>query len=231
MITSTQNQQVKFLSKLSKRSERYKNNQYIVYGEKLVSEALRTNVVKNVFTTEDKDENAIIVSPNVMKKIVGGANVNIAALCEMKTQNFTSGSTIILDNLQDPGNVGTIIRSAKAFGINNVLLGEGTVDLYNDKVLRSMQGVNFHMNIQCGNIEKYLSESTNYLITTFLDEASDDDGYKINNFDLIVGNEGNGIDKKYKLYTHTNIKLDIEFESLNVATAASIIMYKLKEKK
>lgn len=232
MIMSTQNKRVKHLSKLSKRSYRYANAEYIVFGETIVKEALAAKVVKEVFVTTDKlYTDATLVSEEVMHKIVGVANTKVAALCAFKSTEFDQGSTLVLDNIQDPGNLGTMIRSAKAFGINNVLLGTGTVDLYNEKVLRSMQGVNYHVNIQAGDIGEYLETSNNTLVTTFLDEPSNEFSAldKSSAFDIMFGNEGHGLNLKFKDYERQNLVLDIEFESLNVAIAAGIIMYKLKE--
>lgn len=234
MLTSTQNKRVKHLSKLSKRNYRYEHQQYIVFGYTIVAEAIKADVVLEVFATETDlvDYPHTIVTAEVMHKIVGEANTKIAALCKIKQTPFDSGSTLILDNIQDPGNLGTMIRSAKAFGINNILLGEGTVDIYNSKVLRSMQAVNFYVNIDNRSIDSYLTTSNNKLITTFLDEPSCDNVALDNSsaFDIMFGNEGHGLNPKYKAYKRSNIVLDIEFESLNVAIAAGIIMYNLREK-
>lgn len=231
MITSVQNNQVKYLSKLNSRSKRYEKSEYLVYGKTLVSEAQKKGVVKELFSSDENLKDATLVSQEVLSKIVGGANTQIAALCKMEKTEFDSGDTLILDNIQDPGNLGTILRSAKAFGINNVYLGEGTVDLYNEKVLRSMQGVNYYLNIKNGNIFDYLDSSPRELITTFLDEESTSFSALDNSsaFDIIFGNEGHGLNQEIKKYKRKNIILDIEFESLNVAIAASIMMYKLRE--
>lgn len=232
MIVSMKNNQVKHLVKLSKKSYRDQCNEYVVFGETLVAEAKRAGVVREIYTIDSRANEATIVSKEVMNKIVGGANTKVAARCLMKDYKFDEGSTLVLDNIQDPGNLGTMIRSAKAFGINNVLLGEGTVDLYNPKVLRSMQGVNYHLNIRRYNILEYLQSSNKQLITTFLDEQSTKFSAldKSSAFDIMFGNEGRGLDPIYKNFKRENIVLDIEFESLNVAVAAGIIMYELREK-
>ncbi len=233
MLVSTQNKKVKQLSKLSKRKYRLESNEYIVFGQTIVNEAIASGVVKEIFSTSKQERYDVTsVSEEVMHKIVGEANTKIAALCSMEQSSFDEGSTLILDNIQDPGNLGTMIRSAKAFGINNIFLGTGTVDLYNPKVLRSMQGVNYHVNINQGDIEQYLKNSSNQLITTFLDEPSTSISAldKSSAFDIMFGNEGHGLDPKYKKFEGQNIVLDIDFESLNVAIAAGIIMYNLREK-
>lgn len=230
---STQNKRVKQLSKLVKKKNRDLSNQYFVYGKTLVQEAIEAKVVVELFATRDDaiDYKYTYVTNEVMHKLIGDANCTVAALCEKKQSEFEVGNTLILDNVQDPGNVGTMLRSAKAFGFKNILLGEGTADLYNPKVLRAMQGVNFHLNIAQGSIEEYLEHSSNVLITTYLDEESSSFTALDNSsaFDIVFGNEGKGIDPKFKKYEHQNLILDIEYESLNIAIAAGIIMYKIRE--
>ncbi len=235
MITSMTNKQVKKASSYTNKRKRIEDGCFVVYGLTLVEEAIEFGTVEQIFVTEEINLNTtvetLLVSQPVMKKICGGANSKVAAVCRIEKRDFTAGSVLVLDNVQDPGNLGTMLRSAKAFGINNILIGHGCVDVYNDKTVRSMHGVNFHLNIVHEDIETYLAKSNNKLITTYLDE--DTDGFSAleasSAFDIIFGNEGHGIDPKYKQFNHHNIKLDIEFESLNVAIASSIIMYKLKE--
>ena len=140
---------------------------------------------------------------------------------------------IILDNVQDPGNIGTIIRSAKAFNVDTVVLGKGTVKKYNEKVIRSSQGMLFKVNI----IEEDLK--------TFIPRLKDD-GYLVYGTDvvagkdvknvnlegkvaLVLGNEGNGVSQDIKELVNDNlyIKINDDCESLNVAAAASILMYEM----
>ncbi len=234
-IMSTNNNLVKQVSKLSKRKYREQSKQYLVFGKTLVNEALKAKHVSSVFYT-DKDEYECeykyAVSKAVMHKLVGEqVNTNVCAVCNYKSQALVNANTLLLDNIQDPGNLGTMIRSAKAFGFKNVVIGDGCVDLYNPKTIRSMQGVHFSMNIISSNLEHYLANSSNKLLTTFLDEPSQSlpPAHENSYFDLLVGNEGQGVDKRFKAYPHRNIIIDIDYESLNVAVAASILMHKIKE--
>lgn len=237
MITSMSNKLVKQASKLNKRKYRKESKQYLVFGKTLVETAIENKVVDTIFFTEDNRhvnfENKYQVTSQVMKKILCDDTITttICAICNMVEDEFTFGHVLVLDNIQDPGNLGTMMRSAKAFGVNNVFLSSGTVDVYNQKCLRAMQGVNFMLNIKSGDLHQYLKESNNVLITTYLDEDSIQLGElsRSDNYDIMFGNEGHGLNPQYKKYQHLNYLLDIEYESLNVAIAASIVMHEIKE--
>lgn len=240
MIKSVQNELVKQTAKLNKSKYRKQDNQYLVYGETIVQMASDAGCVQKIFACDEKYFKANIechlVSESVMKKILDGTLSQVCAVVNtIDNSEFDSSNILILDAIQDPGNLGTIIRSARAFGFNNIWLGQQTVDLYNDKVIRSMQGVNFEVNIRQGDIEDLLTTIDIPVITTYLNqpnlnELKKNDLKNIANqqIALMIGNEGNGINEKFKSYSSYNYQLAIEFESLNVAIAAAIIMYELK---
>lgn len=232
-LTSTQNQKVKHLSNLQKNKQRNKYMQYVIYGEKLVKVALETEVVIEVYQLDTNlrvNVPSYKVSKQVMSKITGGAHTSIACLCKISESEFTTGNVLILDAIQDPGNLGTILRTAKACGIDNIFLGNGCADLYNEKVLRSMQGVNYMLNIRRGAISEYLQTDDKPVITTYLDMENKGFAKAPATFNIIFGNEGQGINPEYRQFSSHNIKLDISYESLNVGVAAGIIMYNLKER-
>ena len=141
----------------------------------------------------------------------------------------------MLDDIQDPGNLGTIIRSALAFGVTTIVLSEETVDLYNPKVLRATQGMIFHTNIIVRNVYDWvrmIKASDFKVYGTCVDGGVDvkslipDDKEK---FVLIVGNEGNGVKRRILDLCDENlyIKMNADVESLNVAVATSILLYEL----
>jgi TrmH family RNA methyltransferase len=140
-----------------------------------------------------------------------------------------------LDNIQDPGNVGTIIRNAVAFNIDTVVLSEDCVDLYNEKVLRSAQGMNFHINIITENLTEFIIKlkTENYYIygTDLLSNNELSEIKPKDKFAIILGNEGNGVKKELldlcdkKLY----IEMNNNCESLNVGVASGIILYKFSK--
>ena len=151
--TSVENEKIKNLCKLEKKKYRDMTNTYIVEGEHLVIEALKANVLDEIFVLEGSnfsfDVKTTEVSFEVMKKLSSmDTPINIIGLCHKNSNNEILGNRVVLlDELQDPGNLGTIIRSSLAFNIDTIILSENTVDLYNPKVLRATQGMHFHINI------------------------------------------------------------------------------------
>ena len=149
------------------------------------------------------------------------------------TKNNIEGNLIVLDNIQDPGNLGTIIRSAVAFNFKTLVMSNDTVDIYNSKVIRATEGMIFNLNIIRGDIEEILNNlDKDYVkITTDVNEGEDIKtiDFKKKKIALIIGNEGKGVrsniaslcDKK------VNIKMNELCESLNAGVCASILMYEV----
>ena len=153
VITSVENNRIKEIIKLQRKKYRDLTNTYLVETEHLVEEAYKKGVVEEIFLLEGKeclyDTKYTYVNESVMKKITTTDTLcNIVAVCHKNIGNEITGNKILLlDDIQDPGNLGTIIRSAVAFNITTLVLSPNTVDLYNSKVLRSAQGNHFHVNI------------------------------------------------------------------------------------
>ena len=151
MIRSTSNNTIKTLIKLKQKKYRDEFGSYLIEGEHLVEEAIKAKQVECLISTKEikSDLPVIIVSNEVMKKIsFTKSPQSIMAKCKIKKEKkLVDGKRyLILDDLQDPGNIGTLIRTALAFSIDQIILSNNCVDLYNDKLLRSMQGANFHIN-------------------------------------------------------------------------------------
>ena len=148
MITSTQNKTIKELMKL--KQKKYRQDYYLVESMHLVEEAIKAKQADLIISTKPVEmgvEN-LVVSQEVMEKLAftKSPQPNMARCLVQKNKSLIVGKRyLILDNLQDPGNIGTLIRTALAFGIDQVILSKQCVDLYNDKLLRSMQGAHFHM--------------------------------------------------------------------------------------
>ncbi len=154
-----------------------------------------------------------------------------------KIPNNLHGQWLLLDQLQDPGNVGTIVRTADAAGLTGVVLGDGSVDLYNPKVVRSMQGSQFHINLLSGNLLEWLTEFEYQDIPTYGTELNPqavayDQVPTGESFGLIMGNEGNGTSSEILAATTKNLYIPMngKAESLNVAVAAGILMFQLTKK-
>lgn len=143
---------------------------------------------------------------------------------------------LLLDNVQDPGNVGTMIRTAEAAGFKAVILGEGSADLYNDKTIRATQGALFQLPIIRGNLEALLPaiHAANYesWVTTLEQATFYHELSKPQKCALIMGNEGQGVDLELQKLATTKVKIPMlgQSESLNVGIAAGILMYDLMKK-
>ncbi len=239
VITSLENNKIKELVKLQNKKYRDLTNTFIVETPHLVQEAYKSNIVKEVFLLEGESINLDVpityVSQEVMKKITTmDTPSNIIALCEKISSNEIIGNKILLlDNIQDPGNLGTIIRSSVAFNIDTIVLSLDTVDLYNPKVLRSTQGMFSHINIVTMDLKEAISElkkrniviySTNVVAGEDVRDISNKESYA-----LVMGNEGNGVREDIQDLCDKNlyIKMNSNAESLNVAVACSILLYEL----
>jgi len=249
-ITSVKNQRVKNWKKLLTKKGRIKTNQYIIEGVHLIEEAIYFNSqIREIIIREDistdhfvfPDNSAIVlVSKEVAREISDTeTNQGIFATIEFEDdENSISfdNPVLLLDKIQDPGNVGTLIRTADAAGFSGVIIGNGTVDPYNPKTLRSAQGSHFHIPVISGLLKEWIKTLNSRSIPVYgtnLDENSI--SYKEikrdNHFALIVGNEGNGVSEGILKLTDRNLHIPMKgkAESLNVAVAASILMFSLTD--
>lgn len=240
MIESLDNNKIKNIRKLKDKKYRDSEKLFIVEGEHLVLEAYKSNSLKEVILCNrdiDIDVEKIYVSEKVMNSLSElPSKVDIIGICKIKEDKLDLNSNVlILDGIQDPGNLGTIIRSSVAFNIKNIVLSKTSVDLYNTKVLRSAQGMNFHLNIVRNDLEKIISElkENNYIIygTDVVDGIDVKNVKKSGKYAIIMGNEGNGISSNIKKLVDKNIYINMNenCESLNVAVSASIILYELNK--
>ena len=159
---------------------------------------------------------------------------DVIGICEKKEVNEIKGDKIlILDGIQDPGNLGTIIRSAVAFNIDTIVLSKDSVDLYNSKVLRAAQGLVFHINIISADIKEIipnLKEKKYKILGTKVTHGKNRKTIKKKKkFAIIMGNEGNGVREEILELCDEYLYIDMNTncESLNVGVATSIILYEL----
>jgi RNA methyltransferase, TrmH family len=250
-IQSTKNPQVKEWKKLLTKKGREKMGLFLIEGFHLVEEALKSHAPLVELIVDEKKEippswNAghlpvTIVTEEVMKAISDTETPQgIAAVCEQFSYgdiDWTQANVLLIDAVQDPGNIGTMIRTADAAGIDAVLLGEGCADLYNPKVIRATQGSLFHLPIIRGNLREWigrLQEENVAVYGTALENGEDYRHIKpARPFALLVGNEGSGVHKELLQMTTKNLYIPIygQAESLNVAVAAGILLYHLRDAK
>lgn len=251
-LTSIHNQHVKNWKKLQTKKFRRQTGLYLLDGWHLVQEALKAHVrVQQLIGTKDElAEHSDIVSlvaevyevtPAIMKHITPTVTPQgIAAVVELPQTHFhpqeIHGAWLMLEGVQDPGNVGTMVRTADAAGFTGVVVSDKTADLYSPKVVRSMQGSQFHLLLVNGDLKKW--------VTDFQKAGAPVYGTQLNpqaenfrnvhpgeTFALIMGNEGNGMSDDLLKLTDKNLYIPMkgEAESLNVAVSAGILMFTLKQ--
>lgn len=240
-ITSLTNAKVKQWSKYKEKKHRDKDHKFLIEGEHLIEEAHKANLIECILIEQGKENmfpayETYEVTRDILKKLSDSVSgTYIMAVCHMP--NISSidfgNKVIVLDDVQDPGNVGTIIRTAFSFGYTSIVLSNHSVDVYNEKVIRSTQGALFHMQIIRGDIMELLQQLKQQGITlyaTSLHEATPlQQTPKKTPCALIFGNEGNGVSKDVTDYSDHKVFIEMEtFESLNVAVAAGICMYEFK---
>ena len=239
MITSLENEKIKRIVKLHSKKYRDQFGRYLVDGEHLIKEAYKNGLLEEIFLLEnsqiDIDIDKTFVSEQVMKKISPLDSVpNMIGVCHKKKEKNELGNHIlILDEIQDPGNLGTIIRSAVAFNVDTIVLSLNTVDLYNSKVLRASQGMFAYINIIRRDTNKIIKEIKELNIPVYGTNVVD--GYDVkkieskDKFCLVMGNEGQGLRKEIQELCDKNlyIPMNKNVESLNVGVACSILLYEL----
>ena len=230
-ITSFDNPKIKYLVKLNKASFRKEEKKFIVEGPHLVKEARLKGVLLEAYSIEEK-EDYIEIPEVIMKKICNTDTVvSEIGLCKMVEASELSNRLLVLDGVQDPGNMGALMRSAKAFGFNTIVLGDGSVDIYNDKVIRSSQGAIFKLNFIHKNLLDFIPTLTDYDVygTNVVNGISLDKVLKNKKMAIILGNEGKGISPSLNAILKQNIYIPMDnTESLNVSVAGGIIMYELR---
>ena len=240
IITSLDNDNVKKWKKLCKKKYRDEFGIYLVEGEHLVEEAYKSGVLDKVIVLDGESysyDNIIYVSYDVMKALSSLDTPNrIMGVCKKKESSELLGKRyLLLDGVQDPGNLGTIVRSAVAFNIDTIVLSNDTVDLYNPKVLRSTQGMIFHTNIIECDLVDVINKLHDKNITIYGTDVNNGiDARELSSLDktsfaLVMGNEGNGVRKEVKELCDKNLYINMNenVESLNVGVATSILLYEL----
>lgn len=249
------NNQIKLLRKLGQKKHREKESLFIVEGERAVEQVLENGVVKvkEVFVEEETAvsyQQSVVssfhIDPNTFSEISDTENPQgILAVCEIPKETTLSelkkGSGLIIatDRIQDPGNLGTIVRTGVWFGASAILLGKGTVDLFNPKVVRSTAGATGNLAHLSSDLDKELQEF-------------EKEGWKVLMLDgnpgseainkvklpekaiLIVGNEANGVDRKLISPNRKRVLIPAaennrSVESLNAAIALSIALYQFSK--
>ncbi|TQC51525.1 RNA methyltransferase [Mycoplasmopsis mucosicanis] len=228
LITSSSNPLIKKIKKILKGD----NDYFVIEGENMIVEALNTKQqIEHILEIEGQNKfaNSIKISDNVLNSISSTTNPSgCVALIKKTLKELYSSNIIFCDNVQDPGNVGTIIRSAVAFGFDTVYTN---VNVYNPKILRSTQGAIFKIKVIKYNDAfselNSLQNTHQIFISTLTKDAKtiENTVFPTQNKVIVLGNEGHGVQSKLYALKAQKIYIPIEFESLNVAVASGILMY------
>ena len=238
------NSEIKFIKSLNLKKSRDLNSLFIVEGDKMINELLSSDFnIKNIYATKDwYDDNCLKINDDILVKISSKELSRISNLkspnnvlavakkrdIELNHDNLT-GLTLVLDSINDPGNLGTIIRSCHWFNVKNIVCSENTVDMYNSKVIQSTMGSVFNVNIFYKDLSSFLKDCSNShtIYGSFLDG---DDIKSLNiktNSILVVGNESNGISNSLINQIHKKVTIkgiSKNINSLNVASATAIML-------
>lgn len=254
-IVSKENPLVKRVVRLAREGKfRQSELQTVVYGEHLLLEALKYDLVEQVIISEDaltKYQNLInllinplamirLASTDVMQKInVLDSVVDIVAIIKtvpvVLDADHNQQDSLVLENIQDPGNLGTILRAAYASGIRQVILSPNSVDIYNPKVLRASQGIQFGLKVYTGvDLTNWLGDYAGQILA-MVPSASlslyEQDLTEITAF--VLGNEGSGLSREIlaQIKTHISIPMLGNTESLNLAMAATIGVFEMSRQR
>lgn len=238
-IESLQNARVKAWTKLHQKKERDRTGLFLIEGEHLIEEALKENLVETILTDTDSPfgfPQTVRVTAAVMHKISANvSSVHLIAVCRRREKQLKGYRRILmLDGIQDPGNLGTLVRTAVSFDFDGVICSPDTADLYNEKTIRSTQGAMFHIPVIYRDLEKAcqsLRKEGVRIIATSLHEASPmSEIKKEEKMAFILGNEGQGVSEKMISMSDQRLFIEMKgFESLNVAVAGGIVMYTYRQ--
>lgn len=253
-LTSLKNQRVKDWKKLQHKKYRNATGTYLLEGWHLVNEARQSGVnINELLVTDDVlDEhpetanycsNIFVVTKQIMRAVTDSVTPQgIAAVVDLPDSHRLpegplSGGWLLLDRIQDPGNVGTMIRTADAAGFTGVVLSDRCAELYGPKVVRSMQGSQFHLQLFEGDLVKWINDFQKVGAPVYGTELNPQavDYRQVKptaTFALIMGNEGHGMSKELLNLTDQNLYIPMpgNAESLNVAISAGILMFSLNRK-
>lgn len=231
--------QLHHLKKLQQKKFRYQRQEFLIEGAHLVQEALKTGLVKLIISTKQESNwsfsNLLSCSTEQMQKLSTTKNPqDVLALCQFPNQQAIKNQLLVLNQINDPGNLGTLIRTACAFGFSDVIV-QG-VDPYNSKTLRASQGAIFNINVVLVNDLKTflinLKKQNYFLIAASVNQRAISYLEVQNHLQmaLILGNEAQGIEPEILALADQTVYIPIAFESLNVASAGAILMAALAKK-
>lgn len=257
-ITSKDNELIKHIRKLKDKKYRDESNEYVVEGVKLVEEAVKENAkIKQIIVCEDTTRTyeipthimyeiakyeCVYVTDKIFASITQVTNPQgIMAIIEKGDTDaqidYTQDIIVALDDVQDPGNLGTILRTVDSIGLNQIIVSKGTADAFNSKVVRSTMGAIFRVKIiEVENLPQSIKEMRRHhfkLMVTSLQTENSIYDIKFNKKIIVIGNESNGVSKEIQEMADEKAKIPMlgKTESLNASVAAGVVMYEYVRQK
>ena len=258
VISSKENELIKHIKKLKDKKERDLSNEYIIEGIKLIQEAIQEKAkIKQIIICEEC-EKAEAIPKEIMYEIARYECIYITKklynyLTEVKTPqgilaviekesnekniDYTQEIIVALDGIQDPGNLGTILRTVDSIGLTQILVSKDTADSFNPKVVRSTMGAIFRVKvIECEDLEKTLKKIKKHkfeIVVTSLQTKNSIYDIDYNKKVIVIGNEANGVQEKIQKLADKKVKIPMlgKTESLNASVATGIILYEYVRQK
>ena len=257
-ISSKENELIKHIKKLKDKKERDISNEYVIEGIKLIQEAIQENVnIKQIIVCDDCDKtesmpkdlmyeiakyDCIYVTKKIFKYISEVQEPQgILAVIEKNNLDreidYSQDIIVALDDVQDPGNLGTILRTVDSIGLTQIIVSKGTADSYNPKVVRSTMGAIFRIKIiECEDLEKTLKEIKKHkfkVVVTSLQTENSIYEINYNKKVIVIGNEAKGVEKNIQELADEKIKIPMlgKTESLNASVATGIVLYEYVRQK
>lgn len=257
-ISSKENELIKHIKKLKDKKERDSSNEYLIEGIKLIQEAIQENVnIKQIIVCDDCDKtesipkdlmyeiakyDCVYVTKKIFKYISEVQQPQgILAIIDKNNSDseidYTQDIIVALDDVQDPGNLGTILRTVDSIGLTQILVSKGTADSYNPKVVRSTMGAIFRIKIiESEDLEKTLREIKKHkfkVVVTSLQTENSIYEINYNKKVIVIGNEAKGVEKNIQELADEKIKIPMlgKTESLNASVATGIVLYEYVRQK
>ena len=235
VITSKENPKIKFALSLKEKKYQKEHHMFLAETYKALDMAVKANQVVEVFATEYvpniEDIDQTLVSEDILKKLSSNVNpegvVFIAKERELSNKEYKR--ILYLDDINDPGNMGTLIRTALAFSYDLVIASKNSVSIYNSKTINASKGAIFMIDAIHDDIDKYLPNHKLIVSTLQKDSISLEEVDINDNFILVVGSESHGVSREIIKKADVKVKIDIDnIDSLNAAVAGAILMNKIR---
>ncbi|MBP4139087.1 MULTISPECIES: TrmH family RNA methyltransferase [Flavobacterium] len=234
--------QIKLISSLHQKKQRFANQLFFAEGVKVIQELLQSNFeLEHLYTTQDDFEQVppskrMLINDSELKKISALSTPNSClAVFKIPAENniIDSGLIVALDDIRDPGNLGTILRLCDWFGVKQIICSKETVDIYNPKVVQATMGSIARVNVNYVDLKDFLIHTKVPVFGTFMNGENIYQTVLPQNGIIIMGNEANGITAEIEKIVTNRLTIprfgDLQkTESLNVATATAIVLSEFK---